>query len=169
MIILVSDTSVLIDLEHGGLLEAAFSCGLTFAVPDLLYTKELEPENGPYLCSLGLGILTLSPEEMALAQEIKSQRRALSSPDCFALCCGMRPNHALVTGDGAMRKEANARIGTVYGLFWLLDQMAASGVDIALLYQGLTRIIEHRAFRLPKEEAKKRLAAWAPKKPKTKP
>lgn len=34
MIVLVSDTSVLIDLERGGLLEAAFSCGLTMVVPD---------------------------------------------------------------------------------------------------------------------------------------
>ena len=46
MIILVSDTSILIDLERGGLLEAAFACGLTMVVPDLLYERELEPENG---------------------------------------------------------------------------------------------------------------------------
>ncbi|MEI2713936.1 MAG: hypothetical protein V9G04_11790 [Nocardioides sp.] len=55
MIILVSDTSILIDLERGGLLEAAFSCGLTMVVPDLLYERELEPENGALLRKLGLG------------------------------------------------------------------------------------------------------------------
>ena len=37
MAILVSDTSILIDLERGELLEHAFSCGLVMAVPDLLY------------------------------------------------------------------------------------------------------------------------------------
>lgn len=47
MITLVSDTSVLIDLERGGLLEHAFSCDLTMVVPDLLYARELETENGP--------------------------------------------------------------------------------------------------------------------------
>ena len=56
MIILVSDTSILIDLERGGLLEAAFSCGLTMVVPDLLYERELEP--GELLGSL-VGKLTL--------------------------------------------------------------------------------------------------------------
>ena len=49
MIVLVSDTSVLIDLERGGLLEVAFSCGHQLVVPDLLYVLELEPENGPLL------------------------------------------------------------------------------------------------------------------------
>jgi hypothetical protein len=60
MIILVSDTSILIDLERGGLLEAAFSCGMTLVVPDLLYERELADENGPYLKSLGLGVVSLS-------------------------------------------------------------------------------------------------------------
>lgn len=166
MIILVSDTSVLIDLERGGLLEAVFSCGLTLVVPDLLYQNELENENGPYLRTLGLGVLSLSPEEMVLAQEMKAKRRALSSPDCFALCCAMRPAHALVTGDKAMRKEANARIGRVHGLLWLLDQMATSGaVETTHLYEGLTRIAGYASCRLPHDEVNARLAAWAPQPP----
>ena len=41
MIVLVSDTSVLVDLERGGLLPLAFGCGLTMVVPDLLYDREL--------------------------------------------------------------------------------------------------------------------------------
>ena len=78
MIILVSDTSVLVDLERGGLLEAAFSCGLAMVVPDILYERELENQTGPYLRTLGLGVLSLTPDEVALAQQIRSERRALS-------------------------------------------------------------------------------------------
>jgi len=37
--ILVSDTSVLIDLERGGLLEAVFTLAHEFAVPDVLYDR----------------------------------------------------------------------------------------------------------------------------------
>lgn len=59
MIILVSDTSVLIDLERGGLLEPAFSCGLPMVVPDLLYARELEADTGPFLRTLGLGVVAL--------------------------------------------------------------------------------------------------------------
>jgi hypothetical protein len=48
MLILVSDTSVLIDLERGGLLAPAFTCGLTMVVPDFLY--ECERSFGPFSC-----------------------------------------------------------------------------------------------------------------------
>lgn len=170
MIILVSDTSVLIDLERGGLLEAVFSCGLTLVVPDLLYEKELANENGLYLRALGLGVVALKPDEVSLAQELKAQRSGLSLPDCFALCCAMRPGHALVSGDKAMRSEAKARIGNVFGLLWLLDQMAASSaVDTTQLYAGLSSIAGHARCRLPRDEVNARLAAWAPGEPKATP
>ena len=161
MIILVSDTSVLVDLERGGLLEASFSCGLTMVVPDLLYHSELESETGPYLRSLGLGVLSLTPDEVALAQQIRSDRRGLSLPDCFALCCAARPHHVLLTGDKALRSEAAGRSVSVYGLLWLLDQMAASGrVSMSALCEGLERISAHPRCRLPQNEIRRRLERW---------
>lgn len=163
MIILVSDTSILIDLERGGLLEAAFACGLTMVVPDLLYERELEPENGALLRKLGLGVVSLTPEEVALAQKLRTERKALSLPDCFALSCATRADHALVTGDKILRTEAVARLGAVYGLLWMLDQMAESGrVTTTLLYEGLARISSHPRCRLPSAEVRSRLSSWAP-------
>ena len=78
MIILVSDTSVLIDLERGGLLEAAFACGHQLIVPDYLYVTELEPENGPLLKDMGLNVVELTSEEVEFAQTINSATPALS-------------------------------------------------------------------------------------------
>lgn len=162
MIILVSDTSILIDLERGGLLEAAFSCGLTMVVPDLLYERELEPENGPFLRKLGLGVIALTPEEVTFAQQLHTERKALSLPDCFALSCAARPDHALVTGDKVLRNEATARQRIVYGLLWILDQMAASeNISTTMLHEGLIRISSDRRCRLPHTEVRIRLDAWA--------
>jgi hypothetical protein len=162
VIVLVSDTSILIDLERGGLLESAFACNLTMIVPDLLYERELESENGQYLRALGLGVVALTPDEVRLAQAVRSERPALSLPDCFALSCATRTSHFLVTGDGALRKEAKARLGGVYGLLWLLDQMAASdSVPKTLLYEGLSSIAAHRRCRLPADEINIRLKSWA--------
>lgn len=162
MIILVSDTSVLIDLERGGLLEPAFSCGLTMVVPDLLYARELVAENGPFLRQLGLGVVALSPEEVSLAQEIRSQRPGLSLPDCFALSCARRADHALVTGDRLLRSEAQARHCSVFGLLWVLDQMEFSGaVSVATLHEGLSRIANHPRCRLPRAETASRLQRWS--------
>lgn len=161
MIVLVSDTSILIDLERGGLLEAAFSCGMTLVVPDLLYDRELANENGPYLKSLGLGVVSLSPAEVALAQEVSQARKNLSLPDCFALSCATRPDHVLVTGDRVLKKEASNRLGVAFGLLWLLDHMHASGhVSPATLIDGLTRIAQHPRARLPADEVRKRLTNW---------
>lgn len=161
LIVLVSDTSVLIDLERGGLLEAAFSCGLTMVVPDLLYKRELENHNGPYLRSLGLGVAALTAEEMAHAQSIKSQKRSLSLPDCFALTCALRPSHCLVSGDKALRNEAAAQVATVYGLLWLLDRMEEQGVSAQSLRAGLEAVSGHVRCRLPKDEVRARLIKWA--------
>jgi hypothetical protein len=164
MIILVSDTSVLIDLERGGLLEPAFGCGLTMVVPDLLYVRELEAENGPLLRKLGLGVVELSPDEVAFAQEVRTVRPALSLPDCFALSCARRADHALVTGDKTLRSEAQGRQVTAFGLLWLLDQMEASSeVAATLLYEGLTRISTHPRCRLPAADVRARLLRFAGK------
>jgi predicted nucleic acid-binding protein len=163
MIILVSDTSVLIDLERGGLLEQAFSCGLTMVVPDLLYARELESDNGSLLRRLGLGVVALNPDEVDFAQQLRKQRPGLSLPDCFALSCARRQDHALVSGDKLLRTEAQARHCTVYGLLWILDQMEASGkVGAAMLHEGLLRIWNHPRRRLPKGEVMERLRRWSP-------
>lgn len=163
MIILVSDTSVLIDLERGGLLEQAFACGLTMVVPDLLYQRELESENGPLLRRLGLGVVALNPNEVDYAQQVRKQRPGLSLPDCFALSCARRQDHALVSGDMLLRSEAQARQCTVYGLLWILDQLEASGsVGVATLHEGLSRIWNHPRRRLPRAEVMARLQRWSP-------
>ena len=47
MPVLVSDTSVLIDLERGLFLEPVFRLPFKFAVPDLLYERELKDHGGP--------------------------------------------------------------------------------------------------------------------------
>ena len=56
MQVLVSDTSVLVDLERGSLLEASFRLPHRFAVPDLLYERELKDWGGEELIRLGLSV-----------------------------------------------------------------------------------------------------------------
>ena len=52
MNVLVSDTSVLLDLERGALLEASFRLPFRFTVPDLLYERELKDWRGAELIRL---------------------------------------------------------------------------------------------------------------------
>jgi len=161
MAVLVSDTSVLIDLERGGLLVPAFASGLSMVVPDLLYEGELKDTNGPYLRTLGLGVLALDPPELQLVQTIKRRRSVLSLADCFALVLALREDHALVTGDRNLRKEAEKEKTATYGLLWLLDQLVALGVDRSTLHQGLSGIASNVKCRLPRDEVMRRLTEWA--------
>ena len=164
MILLVSDTSVLIDLERGDLLAMAFASGITMLVPDLLYEKELEPYNGAYFKALGLQVVALQPEEVNFAQRIKNERKPLSLPDCFALSCARRPDHVLLTSDGPLRTAAKDYGVEMYGLLWLLDGLAESGAAAHhALHEGLTKIAQGPRCRLPKAEIQKRLNLWAGK------
>lgn len=162
MAVLVSDPSVLIDLERGGLLETVFLCELSLVVPDVLYDDELRDYNGPYLIAIGLTVTELNADEMQLAQEILNARPGLSSPDAFALACAHRPGHVLLSGDGPLRAEAVKRKIMCSGLLWLLDEMLASGrVRAGSLHEGLVKISQDPRCRLPKAEVEKRLIAWA--------
>ena len=76
MPVLVSDTSVLINLERGSFLEHVFLLPFEFAVPDLLYEIELKDHGGPKLIDMGLRV-----EELDGAAECPHQnRRAVLTP-----------------------------------------------------------------------------------------
>lgn len=162
MLVLVSDTSVLIDLERGNLLELTFQGPWPLAVPDLLYQRELAPHNGAYLKGLGLGVLALSGDESAFAQQVSGSCPKLSLPDCFALALARRDDHVLLCGDGALRQESGQRHVRCHGLLWLLDELLAHRPDLrTALREGLQLAAGHPRFRLPKHEVARRLADWA--------
>lgn len=161
MILLVSDTSVLIELERGDLLPLAFASGMTMIVPDLLYNNELAAYNGPYYRDLGLQVVALTPEELGHAQAVSSAHATLSLPDCFALACATRPQHALLTSDGPLRAIAEQQGVVRFGLLWLLDRMADANPNaLATLHEGLTRIAKHPKCRQPMGEVRARLQQW---------
>ena len=71
MKVLVSDISVLIDLERGSLLETAFRLPYEFTVPDLLYEQEIEDYNGVELLTLGLRVEELDGHAVTAALEFR--------------------------------------------------------------------------------------------------
>ncbi len=56
MKVLVSDTSVLGDLDRGSLVEPVFRLPFEFTVPDLLYERELREHGGAEFVRLGLRV-----------------------------------------------------------------------------------------------------------------
>jgi predicted nucleic acid-binding protein len=161
MTVLVSDTSVLIDLERGGLLEQIFALPYEFAVPDVLYRREMAGEWGERLVELGLRVEEVSPAGVVKALRHRSGRPALSVPDSFALALAQEQRWTLLTGDGQLRELAERERVKCHGVLWLLDRMEETGVpDIRRLLDGLRAISRHPRCRLPRREITLRLERY---------
>jgi len=161
MIILVADTSVLIDLDRGNLLEHALRTGDGLAVPDFLFRRELEFDGlGDRCLRLGMRVLALEGHEMTAAQAVQYAVPALSLTDCTAYVCALRPDHLLLTGDGALRRLAIENRVDCHGLLWLLDRLEAAGTEPVVLHAGLSMISAHQRCRLPLQQVQARLRRW---------
>ncbi len=160
--ILVSDTSVLIDLRRGSLLEASFRLAFRFVVPDLLYERELKNWGGEDLIRLGLVIEHLDSDGVSLALTYRKRMPALSLPDCFALALAQIHSWVLLSGDSALSRLATDKDVECHGVLWLLDKIYdAAVVSIRELYDGLTTLSQHPRCRLPKSEIRRRLSSYA--------
>ncbi len=158
----MSDTSVLIDLDRGSLVESTFRLPFEFTVPDLLYERELREHGGPGFVRLGLRVEELDGDGVSLALSYLSKRRSLSLPDSFALALAKTNAWTLLSGDRELRELAEEVEVRCHGVLWLLDQMFEQRViDLEDLRAGLGRIAAHPRCRLPKSEIRKRLLAYS--------
>lgn len=162
MPILVSDTSVLIDLERADLLEEMFLLPFEFAVPDLLFGRELAGELGDRLIQLGLRIEELTSVELRRATAVNRQHAQLSVPDTFAFAIAESRGWGLLTGDGTLRALALAEQVDMHGVLWLFDQLAdGDHVGFDRLHGGLSNLFAHPRCRLPANEVRRRLTRFA--------
>ena len=161
MTVLVSDTSVIIDLERGDILETVFAMNAEFAVPDLLFERELSGDLGTRLVGLGLRVEELSPAEVEAATVLSRTDRSLSLADTFAFALAQARRWTLLTGDAGLRRAAEAHQLEVHGALWVFDQLEASRTCAAqVLDEALTRTTSHPRCRLPRTEVARRLARY---------
>jgi predicted nucleic acid-binding protein len=161
--ILVSDTSIVIDLERGALIEALFQLQHDIVVPDVLFDRELKGPLGDRLITLGLRVEELTPAEVSRAVTARRQRAALSVPDAFAFALARERIWTLLTGDGDLRSLALAENVDTHGVLWIFDEFHTSGVvERPRLHAALTTISSHPRCRLPGAEVATRLAQYMP-------
>ena len=159
--LLVSDTSVLIDLDRGGILHEIFKLPFEVGVPDLLFEGELKHWHGPALEPMGLRVLSLDGAGVSLGQSYRARERRLSLPDAFALALAKTGGHVLLAGDGSLRALAEAEHVECHGVLWVLDELEQHRVLAAeQLLNALVLITSHPRCRLPKAEVQVRLARY---------
>lgn len=161
MTVLVSDTSVLIDLDRGGLLDSIFSLPYEFAVPDVLFHVEMAGDWGNRLIDLGLRVEEVSAAGVTRAIQYRLAQPVLSTPDSFALALAQERQWTLLTGDGRLREIAGAEHVACHGVLWLLDLMEeAAQPGVRILRDGLLAISAHPRCRLPRREVAIRLERY---------
>lgn len=161
MTVLVSDTSVIIDLDRGALLDDLFRLPLEFAVPDLLFARELAGELGDRLVAWGLRVEELTPAELTRATIVRRHRASLSIADTFAFALAESRQWTLLTGDAELRDLAmEARI-EMHGVLWLFDRFEEGDlVPRDRLHASLSAISAHPRCRLPIQEVRRRLVRF---------
>ena len=159
---LVSDTSVLIGLDRGTLVEATFRLPFEFTVPDLLCERELKEHGGPDFVRLGLRIAELDGDGGLACTGIPSQAETAVSPGQLRHRRSEDKRWTLLSGDRELRELAEEEEVRCHGVLWLLDQMLEQRViDLDDLHAGLGKIAAHLRCRLPKPEIRKRLLAYS--------
>jgi len=158
MPVLVSDTSVIIDLERARLLERAFQLPHELCVPDLLFERELRGALGDQLLALGLSVVELDPPELAEATRLGRRDASLSVADTFAFALAKVRTWTLLTGDSGLRQAAAVEQVEVHGALWVIDQLEICQIcGSAELEAGLGRVAAHPRCRLPRAEITRRL------------
>ena len=131
MQVLVSDSSVLIELSKRELLDRIFELQVQFTVPDLLFEEELI-DLGRYsrqdLIGFGLRVESLDPDRVTTAIAYQTHRPALSLVDCFALSLARQHGYTLLTEDRRMVNCALEEGIPRYGVLWIIDWM--HGADV---------------------------------------
>ena len=158
MKVLVSDTSVLIDLHRGALIPAVFGLPVTFVVPDLLYEREIKGQADLDFAGNGIEVMELDGLGVELAQRYRKTSAKISTPDSFALALAKTHGYALLAGDGALRKLAVTEHVICHGVLWVIDQMESESVaSAAKLHQALLLIRADKRCRLPQAELTQRI------------
>ncbi len=156
MLLIISDTSVLIDIECSELTSAMFSLPFQFAVPDILFSEELASQHG-HLLEFGLVSKSMSGDLIEEAYKLYQQYRKPSVNDMLALTLAKHGACQLLTGDKALREVAKKLSVEVHGTIWLVEEMLQHRkVTVEVAREGFQRM-QASGSRLPTMEIEKML------------
>ena len=158
MDVVVADTSVLINLRRGRLLEQCFALPSSFKMPDLIYKsalagREAGSEFAKSLLRLGLEVVELNGEEVGRGILHWQQHPSLTLPDSFALALAASRRWTLLSDDPMLKTLAQGLKAACHGVLWVIDQSHREGIASARgLVSSLTAIRDHPRCSLPTEE-----------------
>ena len=159
--VLVADTSVLVDLDHGKLLAACLAHTWRMTVPDILHAYEIKTHAPLHAATQAIHVASLTANETGQIMVVRSANRALSVSDAAALVLAQSRGFTLLTGDRPLRRAAEAAGVPVHGTLWLLDRLYSDGaLGPMQLHAALSAVSARPTCRLPQDEIDLRLRRW---------
>lgn len=155
----ISDTNIWIDLRNAGLLDAMFDLPLTLCCTDFVLS-ELKDFDHQHLLARGLVVETLDELATAALFPLMQAHNNSSLADLSCYQLAQQTGHALLTGDGRLRKQAKADGLQVHGALWLLDQMVMHQIiEPKNAATSLQSMLDSGAWLLM-DDCQKRLTLW---------
>lgn len=157
----IVDASVLIDLEHGGLIGEIFQLNYNWAAPDVLIESEVSKSLRALLRNCGLREINLEEAEVREVLRLRENFKQLSLNDLICLFLSKERRAILVTGDGALRSIAKNRYDVkVRGTLWVLDELFKYQIITGKKAVNCLNLMIKAGGRFPKEECTKRNKQW---------
>lgn len=140
MTVVISDTPILLDLEHSQMMERVMDLPIEFAVCDALYEAEIRGSEYEALLSQRLRIEALNEDEFLHATALRRSCRGISVSDSFALSMGEKRSWPLLVGGSHLHAEGRQRGIICRDLTWLIDELQRAGTAGANLLTMLDRL-----------------------------
>jgi len=160
MKVLVSDSSVLIDLLRYRLIGLLARLPHEFIVSDITLAVELirDDDQTTDLLEAILRVESLTSDEMSLLEDFGMRFPPLSVPDCAALALVESRGLPLLAGDALMREVARGLGHEVRGTLWIIDEYLQRNIVAAdVILKVLRRMYKDPRIRLPHSEIGKRI------------
>lgn len=157
MRVVISDSSVLIDLAKARLIESTLALPYEFVIPDVIFADELidlRHYKKEQLLELGFKKGSLTGEQMRTVLQYGVNYKPLTANDCFALVLAESIEQAiLLTGDGDLRKTAQRHKVETHGIIWLCEKMReCQTVGDKVLLGALEALRDDPRCRIPRRE-----------------
>jgi predicted nucleic acid-binding protein len=129
MRVIVNDSSALIDLRKGGLLEVFVDLRYEFVISDSILADELLSFSRDEIALLKrkMVVATLDGDEIVNVGLLQRSSPVLSFHDCSALVIAQREKGCiLLTGDRRLRNKAEAAAIECHGVLWIIEEIVTA-------------------------------------------
>jgi hypothetical protein len=167
MRLLIHDANVLIDLINLidiGLLDCAMTLPCVMATTDLVHLEVQTHEQVRALTECiargTLSVVSSSVKQLAVIGTISGRCPQLSVADCSVIFHALDRSGVVLSGDGRLRKAAEARSLEVHGTPWMLGRMVEHRLlDPETAIQKLGYLISINQL-LPQKECVRLMESW---------